>query len=85
MNDQDLTDLFAGMAMQGLLAKGHDPSQRVVNFAYDMAELMVQERALRQQGPENSGIASVTKAAGLAGISPRTTSRGSRTKKKNVE
>jgi hypothetical protein len=82
MNDQDLTDLFAGMAMQGLLAKGHDPSQRVVNFAYDMAELMVQERELRRQGPDHSGIASVS---GISPISPRTAGRGSRTKKKNVE
>lgn len=49
MNDQDLTDLFAAVALQGLLAA--DTSTPLVSelaeYAYDIAEAMVEERASR--------------------------------------
>lgn len=49
MNDQDLTDLFAAVALQGLLAA--DTSTPLVSelaeYAYDIAQAMVDERTLR--------------------------------------
>ncbi len=49
MNDQDLTDLFAGLAMQGMLAARTRMlmAQETAEYAYDIAEAMVQERAVR--------------------------------------
>lgn len=49
MNDQDLTDLFAGLAMQGLLASDTRTPlvSEMAEYAYDIAEAMVQERASR--------------------------------------
>jgi hypothetical protein len=49
MNDQDLTDLFAGLAMQGLMAADtRTPLVReLAEYAYDVAEAMVRERTLR--------------------------------------
>jgi hypothetical protein len=49
MNDQDLTDLFAGMAIQGLLAADSRTPlvSELAEYAYDIAEAMVEERALR--------------------------------------
>jgi hypothetical protein len=55
MNDQDLTDLFAGMAIQGLLAADTRTPlvSELAEYAYDIAEAMVEERASRtkDQGP----------------------------------
>ena len=49
MNDQDLTDLFAGLAMQGLLAADTRTPlvSELAEYAYDVAEAMVEERTLR--------------------------------------
>ena len=49
MNDQDLTDLFAGLAMQGLMAADTRTPlvSELAEYAYDVAEAMVEERALR--------------------------------------
>ena len=61
MNDQDLTDLFAGLAMQGLLASDtRTPLVReTAEYAYDIAEAMVASRCpcnLRmKEFPEHCG------------------------------
>lgn len=49
MNDQDLTDLFAALAMQGLLASGQGVRNKYdfAAFVFDLAEAMVEERASR--------------------------------------
>ena len=44
MNDQDLTDLFAGMAIQGMLAADTRTPlvSELAEYAYDIAEAMVE-------------------------------------------
>ena len=64
MNDEDLRDLFAGMAMQGLIhhfdfAKFRDDPQRVARWAYDAADAMI-EAKYADNVPE-VGIAAVKK------------------------
>jgi hypothetical protein len=62
MNDQDLTDLFAGMAIQGLLtADTRTPLvSELAEYAYDIAEAMVEERSLRTKD-HGSGIMAAKK------------------------
>ena len=62
MNDEDLRDLFAGLAMQGLIhhfdfAKFRDDPQRVARWAYDAADAMIEAKYAQ---PE-VGIAAVKK------------------------
>ena len=64
MDDEDLRDLFAGMAMQGLIhhfdfAKFRDDPQRVARWAYDAADAMI-EAKYEDNVPE-VGIAAVKK------------------------
>ena len=64
MDDEDLRDLFAGMAMQGLIhhfdfAKFRDDPQRVARWAYDAADAMI-EAKYADNVPE-VGIAAVKK------------------------
>lgn len=48
MDNEDLIDLFAGLALQGLLANGgSDPIAAYTKDAYDLAEAMVKEREKR--------------------------------------
>ncbi len=50
MNNEDLLDLFAGMALQGLLFDGGNCT--VANYAkdaYDLAEAMMKERERRNE------------------------------------
>jgi hypothetical protein len=50
MNDQDLLTLFAGMALQGLIAAKHEASAKsIAMVAYDIAEAMVKEREARDE------------------------------------
>ena len=46
MNNEDLIDLFAGMALQGLLAKkmSNIPINIYAKDAYDLAEAMIIEK-----------------------------------------
>ena len=64
MDDEDLRDLFAGMAMQGLIhhfdfARFRDDPQRVARWAYDAADAMI-EAKYEDNVPE-VGIAAVKK------------------------
>ena len=49
MNNEDLIDLFAGMALQGLLAKkmSNIPINIYAKDAYDLAEAMIIEKEKR--------------------------------------
>jgi hypothetical protein len=48
MDNEDLIDLFAGMALQGLLSVGGNyPVATYVKDAYDLAEAMVEEKEKR--------------------------------------
>jgi hypothetical protein len=61
MNDEDLRDLFAGLAMQGILhtaSIGYN-SSRVAQLAYKLADAMI-EAKYHKELPEE-GIASVVK------------------------
>lgn len=44
MNNEDLLDLFAGMAMQGLIASGNYSLNSIAELSYQMAESMVHEK-----------------------------------------
>ena len=46
MNDEDLRDLFAGMALQGLSSRGvHEGSeQRVAAWCYSIADAMIEAK-----------------------------------------
>lgn len=49
MNDEELTDLFAGLAMQGMIAAGFDESDKdLARMSYNLAEAMVQEKRKRK-------------------------------------
>ena len=48
MDNDDLVDIFAGMAMQGLLASAREvPAEICAKAAYDLAEAMVKEKEKR--------------------------------------
>jgi len=50
MNNEDLLDLFAGMALQGLIAANLEGSVKsLAMVAYDIAEAMVKEREARHE------------------------------------
>jgi hypothetical protein len=63
MNDEDLRDLFAGLAMQGLIQHfdfdrfKQDP-QRVARWAYDTADAMIEAKYAEPE-PEEVGITAV--------------------------
>ena len=47
MNDEDLRDLFAGMALQGLLAEGEcfrNDFKSTTRRAYQLADAMIEEK-----------------------------------------
>lgn len=53
MNNDDLLDLYAGMAMQGLLAANHAVSpQSIARVSYELAEAMMKERIVRGERNE---------------------------------
>ena len=48
MNNEDLIDLFAGMAMQGYLTQNYIHNfEQIANHSYAMAKAMVKEREKR--------------------------------------
>jgi hypothetical protein len=63
MNDEDLRDLFAGLAMQGLIHHfdfdrfKQDP-QRVARWAYDAADAMIEAKYAEYAEPEE-GITAI--------------------------
>ena len=53
MNDKELMTLYAGLAMQGLLAANYEVSpQSIARVAFDMAEAMVREQKFRESADE---------------------------------
>ena len=64
MDDEDLRDLFAGMAMQGLIhhfdfAKFRDDPQRVARWAYDAADAMLDAKYADEEPEPEMGIAAI--------------------------
>jgi len=43
--DMTMRDHFAGLAMQGIIYEGAESSVEVANWAYGMADAMLEERA----------------------------------------
>ena len=60
MNDEDLRDLFAGLAMQGLLANGDYSIQEIPHMTYKLATAMIEAKYAEPDEPE-VGIAAVVK------------------------
>jgi hypothetical protein len=66
MDDEDLRDLFAGLAMQGLIHHfdfdrfRQDP-QRVARWAYDAADAMIDAKYEKRNEEPEVGIAAVKK------------------------
>jgi hypothetical protein len=60
MNDEDLQDLFAGLAMQGLLANGDYLPEEIPRRAYKLAASMLEAKYAHKEEPE-VGIAAVVK------------------------
>lgn len=64
MNDEDLRDLFAGMAMQGLIhhfdfARFKDDPQRVARWAYDAADAMIAAKYEERNEEPEVGITAI--------------------------
>lgn len=70
MNDEDLRDLFAGLALQGFVSRGVNMEviSRTATNAYALADAMIEAKYAEDE-PEEVGIAAVVK----------------RTRKKNVK
>lgn len=60
MNDEDLRDLFAGLAMQGILSKASSGynRNRVAKMSYELAEAMIEAKYAEPEA-EEVGIASI--------------------------
>jgi hypothetical protein len=69
MNDEDLRDLFAGLAMQGLIhhfdfERFKEDPRLLASWAYDAADAMIEEKYRvypEDAPPEEVGIAAVVK------------------------
>jgi len=75
MKDEDLRDLFAGLAMQGLIqhfdfATFKDDPQRVARWAYDAADAMIE--AKYDEEPEEPEEPEV----GIAAVKRKRTTKG---------
>ena len=57
MNDEDLRDLFAGLALIGLNMNVRDP-KHTARWCYDMADAMIDAKYAEEE-PEEVGIAAV--------------------------
>ena len=57
MNDEDLRDLFAGLAMIGL-SKDTRNVQHTARWCYEMADAMIEAKYAEEE-PEEVGIAAV--------------------------
>ena len=60
MKDEDLRDLFAGMALQGLASRGvmEGSEPRVATWCYILADAMIEAKYAEEE-PEEVGIAAV--------------------------
>ena len=65
MEDDDLRDLFAGMALQGLTSRGvHEGSeQRVASWCYRISDAMIEAKYASESEDGN--------AAGITAIKPK--------------
>jgi len=64
MNDEDLRDLFAGLALQGLLKESTNDfnDQAIAELAYSLADAMLEAKYSRPHGVEQEeGIAKIKK------------------------
>ena len=75
MNDEDLRDLFAGMALQGLSSRGvHEGGeQRVAAWCYSLADAMIEAK-----------YAVPTEEAGIAAVVTRSRKRNATTTKEGI-
>ena len=57
MNDEDLRDLFAGLALNGMVGLGITHPDQAAKFCYTMADAMIEAKYKK----EEEGIAAVIK------------------------
>lgn len=57
-HEQNLHDLYAGMAMIGMLAMNRSVSYALAKEAYDMAELMLEVRGERLDNHTHTAVVS---------------------------
>jgi hypothetical protein len=64
MNDEDLRDLFAGLALNGMVGLGITHPDQAAKFCYKMADAMIDAKYYEEPEdttPEEVGIAAVVK------------------------
>jgi hypothetical protein len=61
MNDDDLRDLFAGMALQGLVSRGvmEGSEPRVATWCYVLADAMIEARYAEPEVEPEEGITAI--------------------------
>ena len=61
MNDEDLRDLFAGMALQGLSSRGviEGSEQRVAKWCYVLADEMLEAKYADDEPEPEMGITAI--------------------------
>ena len=60
MNDEDLRDLFAGLALNGMVGLGITHPDQAAKFCYTMADAMIEAKYAAKELPDE-GIAGVVK------------------------
>jgi hypothetical protein len=60
MNDDDLRDLFAGLALNGMVGLGITHPDQAAKFCYTMADAMIEAKYAAKELPDE-GIAGVVK------------------------
>jgi hypothetical protein len=61
MNDDDLRDLFAGMALQGLASRGvmEGSEPRVATWCYVLADAMIEAKYYEEPEEPQAGITAI--------------------------
>jgi hypothetical protein len=59
MNDDDLRDLFAGLALNGMVGLGITHPDQAAKFCYKMADAMIEARYAEPEPQPEEGITSI--------------------------
>ena len=59
MNDEDLRDLFAGLALNGMVGLGITHPDQAAKFCYKMADAMIEAKYAEPEPELEEGITSI--------------------------
>ena len=59
MNDEDLRDLFAGLALNGMVGLGITHPDQAAKFCYDMADAMIEAKYYEAPEEIEEGITAI--------------------------